>query len=209
MISNGHPTLVHPRIQRNPGNSNRGDAQSERGTGDRGLAGASAVGRPELLGLENFAGIAAERSFRGKGWFHALKHIDVTAIFFPPGAPEHEIKDALGGEYGFVPNGPMCLSGISNPGATVSTSAPPGGAQWPGVSGVPMAHRGGTSRADVLLGVLDTGIDADHEEFVYQTIPFSRVSAHPGEGVCLTGRSGDSTRTATEPRHADLCRVGT
>ncbi len=137
-----------------------------------------------LSGMENISAAAGEGALPGNGCFYGLKHMDVTAVFIPSVARADEIKATLTGEYEFVPNGPMYLSGsayrcssVSPDGSTASSNF-----QWPGVSGVPMAHRGGTYGAEVLLGVLDTGIDADHEEFVYQTIPFCQVKGYPWSG---------------------------
>src|SRR5262249_40781242 len=51
--------------------------------------------------------------------------------------------------------------------------------EWPEESGVQQAHDRGVRGASVLVGVLDTGVDADHSEFAGQRINFRYVSLQP------------------------------
>ncbi|CAD5990412.1 Subtilisin-like serine protease [Planktothrix tepida] len=46
---------------------------------------------------------------------------------------------------------------------------------WPEESGVELAHSSGIRGSGVLVGVLDTGIDADHQEFCDQTVNYRYV----------------------------------
>lgn len=50
---------------------------------------------------------------------------------------------------------------------------------WPVESGVQLAHRNGVTGDGVLVGVLDTGCDADHLEFREKRIDFRYVPLHP------------------------------
>ena len=50
---------------------------------------------------------------------------------------------------------------------------------WPEVSGIPYAHRNGITGEGVLVGVLDTGCDADHLELRKKRIPFQYIPLHP------------------------------
>jgi subtilisin family serine protease len=52
-------------------------------------------------------------------------------------------------------------------------------AEWPEECGVRHAHSEGVKGAGVLVGVCDTGVDADHDEFRHQTINFRYVSLFP------------------------------
>jgi serine protease AprX len=51
--------------------------------------------------------------------------------------------------------------------------------EWPDESGVPLAHAQGIRGAGVMLGVLDTGIDADHPEHASKIVQFRYVSLFP------------------------------
>jgi subtilisin family serine protease len=50
---------------------------------------------------------------------------------------------------------------------------------WPEESGIPQARRDGNHGRGVLVGALDTGIDAGHEEFAGKSIDFRYVSFRP------------------------------
>lgn len=56
---------------------------------------------------------------------------------------------------------------------------------WPLESGVELAHSLGIRGSGVLVGVLDTGIDADHQEFCDQTVNYRYVplSSYRGRDV--------------------------
>jgi subtilisin family serine protease len=64
------------------------------------------------------------------------------------------------------------------------TSRAPRDLQWPAASGVAQAHEQGITGKGVLVGVLDTGCDADHTEFAKKTIEFRYVPLNPApDGV--------------------------
>ena len=48
--------------------------------------------------------------------------------------------------------------------------------QWPEESGIAEAHKAGVKGKEVIVGVLDTGIDADHQEFAGKRIQFRYFS---------------------------------
>jgi len=52
---------------------------------------------------------------------------------------------------------------------------------WPLESGVELAHSLKIRGSGVLVGVLDTGIDADHQEFRHQTVNYRYVPLNPGQ----------------------------
>lgn len=47
--------------------------------------------------------------------------------------------------------------------------------EWAEVSGIAKAHSGGVTGRGSVVGVLDTGLDADHYEFSGRTIPFRHI----------------------------------
>ncbi len=132
-----------------------------------------ASGALELLGMERVHEDGVTPGRAGDGCFLDLTSMAMTAVCFSSEAQRKEVMESLSGEYHFVRNGPMSLS--NRPTQPTSKATVPITSQWTGASGIPTARRAGIYGADVLLGVLDTGIDADHEEFVYQTIPFRQL----------------------------------
>ncbi len=51
--------------------------------------------------------------------------------------------------------------------------------RWPAESGVSRAHSEGIDGRNILVGVLDTGVDADHAEFSHSAVNFRYVSYYP------------------------------
>ncbi|NLF11402.1 MAG: S8 family serine peptidase [Anaerolineaceae bacterium] len=68
---------------------------------------------------------------------------------------------------------------------------------WPAESGVAEAHRQGITGKGVLVGVLDTGIDADHLEFRDRRLPFRYVPLQPTEGQIRSVRGFDTNGHGT------------
>lgn len=68
---------------------------------------------------------------------------------------------------------------------------------WPAESGVAEAHRQGITGKGVLVGVLDTGVDADHLEFRDRRLPFRYVPLQPTEGQIRSVRGFDTNGHGT------------
>ncbi len=116
-----------------------------------------------------------------KGIFAPLDSLGVTIAFFNQEADQNDAEMELADQYEFVSDFPIsipCRVAMKEVPSNKSRSAldlP----EWPKVSGVAAAHARGTQGAGALVGVLDTGVDADHEEFTGQRISFRYVSLHP------------------------------
>lgn len=118
---------------------------------------------------------------RAPGMFAKLEAIGATAAFFSREQDEDDARTEAGDEYEFIPNFPLELptrlkmadSSSARGRTSLSTS------EWPEASGVGEAHALGVRGAGVLVGVLDTGIDADHTEFEHQTATYRFVSLFP------------------------------
>ncbi len=93
-------------------------------------------------------------------------------------------------EYMIVPNVELALSAPVR-GKTYQR-LPKGAAAWPAVSGVPSAHAQSINGQDVLVCVLDTGVDADHAELRRKTIDFRYVPLDPKSGPVRNVRGFDS-----------------
>ena len=68
---------------------------------------------------------------------------------------------------------------------------------WPVESGVAAAHAQGITGQGVLVGILDTGIDADHLEFRDRRVQFRYVPLQPTEGVVRRVRGFDTNGHGT------------
>ncbi len=63
---------------------------------------------------------------------------------------------------------------------------------WPAESGVPIAHKNGATGQGVLVGVLDTGCDADHLELRDKRIEFRYVPLNPTNDALRACRGFDT-----------------
>lgn len=119
---------------------------------------------------------------KSEGVAARLENLGITVAYFMNEAGREKAEEALGQDCIFVPNASMELpaqlpSSTSPAELEEQTSArhayrPPRKSQWPIQSGVTLAHDDGVRGAGVLIGVLDTGVDADHKEFAKKIINF-------------------------------------
>jgi subtilisin family serine protease len=118
----------------------------------------------------------------GKGKFVSLDTLAVTAAFFTEDREKDDAQNELGDEFTLIPDGPMSLPAP----VTLAREVPyPAGPlevadQWPLESGVRLAHGRGVRGKEALIGILDTGIDADHYEFSRQVVRYRYVPLFPG-----------------------------
>lgn len=59
------------------------------------------------------------------------------------------------------------------------------GPAWPNLSGVRQAREAGITGVDAFVGILDSGVDADHAELAHNDIHFLHVTGHAGSGRCV------------------------
>ena len=116
------------------------------------------------------------------GGFSQLNALGMTAAFFQQEQDEARAINELADRYEFVPDFELSLPtrpSVQNP---LATSNPPISlieSPWPAESGVALAHSLGFKGNGVLVGVLDTGIDADHQEFIDKIVTYRYVSFFP------------------------------
>ena len=116
------------------------------------------------------------------GMFAKLDSLGATACFFSREEDQDDARNEAGDEYEFISDFSLELptrlkqadSSSARGRASLAVS------EWPEASGVGAAHAMGVRGAGVLVGVVDTGIDADHTEFDHQTATYRFVSLFPG-----------------------------
>lgn len=116
------------------------------------------------------------------GGFTQLNALGMTAAFFNREQDEANAINELADRYEFIPDFPLSIPSRPITQNALSTSNLPQALMelpWPEISGVSKAHSMGFKGNGVLVGVLDTGIDADHQEFVDKTITYRYVSLFP------------------------------
>ena len=135
------------------------------------------------VGLENLHTAQATRRISGRrGLFSPMESMGMTVAYFGSESDEETARDALGDEYEFVNDFSLSLPPrrveLEDSPATRGLAAL-AQREFPAQSGVSVAHERGIRGAGVLVGVLDTGVDADHQEFQHQTVTYRFVSFFP------------------------------
>lgn len=117
------------------------------------------------------------------GSYRYMPLIGATMAHFYSVDAENAARGELAEEFEFIPDVvPLSFPGPVSAGQTgprnrgMSSLAQ---REWPDESGVPLAHAQGIRGAGVMLGILDTGVDADHPEHASKTIQFRYVSLFP------------------------------
>jgi subtilisin family serine protease len=115
------------------------------------------------------------------GAFAHLGSLGMTAALFSNEDDEDRAREELDEEYDFVPNFELTIPArvpMAQAPATRSRRAL-AAREWPEESGVAKAHSLGIRGSGVVVGVLDTGVDADHEEFGDHLVNYRYVSLFP------------------------------
>lgn len=114
------------------------------------------------------------------GRFFELPQLGLTAAAFRTAAQRDAAREKLHDEYEFVPNLRLAMptpQRRASPGRSAEPT--PRSTLWPADSGVVEAHAAGIVGDGVLVGVVDTGVDADHVEFAHRPVEFRYVSFFP------------------------------
>jgi Subtilase family len=136
------------------------------------------IGFDDLRELNNFPAPVSN-----KGIFVPLESLGMSVAFSIRETDMDAARNELEDEYEFVPDFPLsipCRVILRDTPSNKSRSKPlPDTQRWPAESGIVQAHELGIRGAGALVGVLDTGVDADHQEFADHRINYRFVSLQP------------------------------
>ncbi len=121
--------------------------------------------------------------------FKPLPYLKAYVVDTPNPAVAERARELLEPEYVVVPN-----LALSLPSPTIQQRylrRPRTDAGWPDASGIAQAHQQNIQGQGVLVGVLDTGCDADHLEFRHKQIDFRYVPLEPSAESVRTCRGFD------------------
>ena len=121
--------------------------------------------------------------------FTRLGYVGAYVINATDEETAQEAMDVLESDYLIMPDIELGL-----PQTTIASSyrrRPYKQPTWPDCSGVKLAHRNDITGKGVLVGVLDTGCDADHLELRDKYVDFRYVPLHPSRGTLRACRGFD------------------
>ncbi|MCB0187165.1 MAG: S8 family serine peptidase [Caldilineaceae bacterium] len=131
----------------------------------------------------------SDRSRHVRHSFHKLDFLKTYVIETSNPAVAERARELLEPEYIVAPD-----LELTAPRPQISrqvTALPPAFVPWPEASGVASAHERGIMGEGVLVGVLDTGCDADHSEFTDRVIDFRYVPLDPSIDIMRACRGFD------------------
>jgi len=119
----------------------------------------------------------------GAGTYRYMPLIGATVAHFHSNEAEQAARSELARDFEFIPDvvqltfpGPVSAGQLGPRNRGLSSLSQ---REWPEECGVHAAHAQGIRGAGVMLGILDTGIDADHPEHANKIIQFRYVSLFP------------------------------
>jgi subtilisin family serine protease len=135
------------------------------------------------------------RALKQEDKFHRLGYAGAYVIETPDEGKALRAIEVLEPEYHIMPDIDMGL-----PRATQNKlyeRRPPRKEYWPEESGVALAHKEGITGKGVLVGILDTGCDADHLELRDKEIDFCYVPLQPAPEAMRLVRGFDTNGHGT------------
>lgn len=131
----------------------------------------------KLIGLEETPTVST--SSRKRDRFRRLDYVGAYVVDAPNRRKAEQAQEMLEDDYLIIPDVQLAL-----PETNVSQRflrRPSRDRYWPEVSGIEAAHAAGITGQDVLVGILDTGCDADHIELRDKRIDFRYVPLDLGD----------------------------
>lgn len=135
------------------------------------------------IGLEETPTVATVST--SHNCFRRLNYVGAYVVDARSRRKTDQAREILQDDYLIIPNVPLAL-----PQTTMVqryTRRPARDQYWPDVSGIEAAHKDGILGEDVIVGILDTGCDADHIELRDKRIDFRYVPLNLGDLRAVRG----------------------
>ncbi|WNG32551.1 S8 family serine peptidase [Archangium violaceum] len=143
----------------------------------------SRKGEVQLVATEGPVMEPASATASDVGTYRHMPLIGATMAHFTSEKAERIAKEELGRDFEFIPDtvqltfpGPVSAGQLGPRNRGLSSLV---NREWPEECGINAAHAQGIKGAGVMLGILDTGVDADHPEHQDRVIQFRYVSLFP------------------------------
>lgn len=122
------------------------------------------------------------------GFFQEMAQLGLLSAYFLEEDAFLRTEERLGDTYHFVPDFDLSLPTVGSLRRDIKGDISPpdrGEMSWREQIGVDKAHRDGNTGRDIVVGALDTGVDADHSEFRYggRYIRFGHVPLHTDQPI--------------------------
>ena len=130
-----------------------------------------------------------ERDPEAKHGFQRLGYVGAYVVNAPSEKKSDKAKEVLEPDYHIMPNIQLALPTPTRLGERLPRSRRR--ASWPAESGIATDNRNGITGSGVLVGVLDTGCDADHYELAKKRIDFRYVPLEPNPDAMRAVRGFD------------------
>jgi subtilisin family serine protease len=111
--------------------------------------------------------------------FCRFGHVGAYVVMSPDQDVISKARAELEQDYLIVPNIPLALPTPLVHAKNLTLTSSRSRQSWPEDSGVKTAHKNGNRGKGVIIGVLDTGCDADHAEFAGKRIEYRYVPLQP------------------------------
>jgi subtilisin family serine protease len=134
--------------------------------------------RNSAFRLDDLAPSDLYQNLQNENKLNELKALGMSTVFFSNEEEQKSVKNEWQDKYYVIPDFPVSIPtpiSSDNESITQNSCTNNDESQWPSISGISKAHKMGIKGQGVLVGVLDTGVDADHQEFSGRSINYRYV----------------------------------